>query len=117
MFRGNRLDHSFYAKKAGGSALSTASPQALWQVVCGIGGPERYYTLNFLWWLRELIDWLFGGPGFTRGRRDSEHLRLGDTMLDERSLVHKVGIDVTTLWRERGAFDRDNSPTSTSVLR
>lgn len=80
MFRGNRLDHSFYAKKAGGSALSTASPQALWQVVCGIGGPERYYTLNFLWWLRELIDWLFGGPGFTRGRRDSEHLRLGDTI-------------------------------------
>lgn len=44
-------------------------------------------------------------------------LRLGDTMLDERSLVHKVGIDVTTLWRERGAFDRDNSPTGTSVLR
>jgi uncharacterized protein YbjT (DUF2867 family) len=80
MFRGNRLDHSFYAKKAGGAALSTASPQALWQVVCGIGGPERYYTLNFLWWLRELIDWLFGGPGFTRGRRDSEHLRLGDTI-------------------------------------
>ena len=80
MFRGNRLDHSFYAKKAGGSALSTASPQALWQVVCGIGGPERYYTLNFLWWLRELIDWLFGGPGFTRGRRDPEHLRLGDTI-------------------------------------
>jgi len=80
MFRGNRLDHSFYAKKAGGAALSTASPQALWQVVCGIGGPERYYTLNFLWWLRELIDWLFGGPGFTRGRRDPEHLRLGDTI-------------------------------------
>ena len=44
-------------------------------------------------------------------------LRLGDTMLDERSLVHKVGIDVTTLWRERGAFDRENSPTGTSVLR
>lgn len=44
-------------------------------------------------------------------------LRLGDTMLDERSLVHKVGIDVTTLWRERGAFDRENSPNGTSVLR
>ncbi|UCU99960.1 type II secretion system minor pseudopilin GspK [Acidovorax radicis] len=34
-------------------------------------------------------------------------LRLGDTMLDERSLVRKIGMDVTTLWRERGAFDRD----------
>ena len=50
------------------------------QVVCGIGGPDRYYTLNFLWWLRELIDWLFGGPGFTRGRRDPAQLRLGDTI-------------------------------------
>ena len=46
MFRGNRQDHAFYAKKAGGAAVSTASPQALWQVVCGLGGPERYYTLN-----------------------------------------------------------------------
>jgi uncharacterized protein YbjT (DUF2867 family) len=80
MFRGNRQDHAFYAKRAGGSAISSASPEALWQVVCGIGGPDRYYTLNFLWWLRELIDWLFGGPGFTRGRRDPAQLRLGDTI-------------------------------------
>lgn len=34
-------------------------------------------------------------------------LRLGDAMVDERSLVRKQGIEVTTLWRERGAFDRD----------
>lgn len=34
-------------------------------------------------------------------------LRLGDAMVDERSLVRKQGIDVTTLWRERGAFDRE----------
>lgn len=33
-------------------------------------------------------------------------LRLGDVMVDERSLVHRVGMDVTTVWRERGAFDR-----------
>lgn len=33
-------------------------------------------------------------------------LRLGDVMVDERSLVHRVGMDVTTIWRERGAFDR-----------
>lgn len=44
-------------------------------------------------------------------------LRLGETMLDERSLVHKVGINVTTLWRERGAFDRETAPTDTNVLR
>ena len=44
-------------------------------------------------------------------------LRLGDTMLDERSLVRKIGMDVTTLWRERGALDRETTPTDTSVLR
>jgi general secretion pathway protein K len=34
-------------------------------------------------------------------------LRMGDAMVDERSLVRKLGMEVTTLWRERGAFDRD----------
>lgn len=36
-------------------------------------------------------------------------LRLGDVMVDERSLVRKQGIEVTTLWRERGAFDRETT--------
>jgi uncharacterized protein YbjT (DUF2867 family) len=80
LFRGNRPDYSFYAKRAGGSALSTAQPQALWQVVTAIGGDNRYYTLNWMWWLRELLDWLVGGPGFTRGRRDPTSLRLGDAL-------------------------------------
>ena len=34
-------------------------------------------------------------------------LRIGDAMVDERSLVRRVGMVVTTLWRERGAFDRE----------
>ena len=34
-------------------------------------------------------------------------LRLGDATVDERSLVRKLGLEVTTLWRERGAFDRE----------
>jgi uncharacterized protein YbjT (DUF2867 family) len=80
MFRGNRPDYSFYAKRAGGSALSTAQPEALWQVLTAIGGDNRYYTLNWMWWLRELLDWLVGGPGFTRGRRDPRSLRLGDAL-------------------------------------
>jgi len=37
-------------------------------------------------------------------------LRIGDTMVDERSLVRRVGVEVTTLWRERGAFDREPTP-------
>jgi uncharacterized protein YbjT (DUF2867 family) len=80
MFRGNRLDYSFYAKRASGSAVSSARPESLWQVVTAIGGDNRYYTLNWMWWLRELADWMVGGSGFTRGRRDPDALRLGDTV-------------------------------------
>ena len=49
-------------------------------MVTAIGGDNRYYTLDWLWWLRELLDWLVGGPGFTRGRRDPTSLRLGDAI-------------------------------------
>ncbi|WP_082517120.1 type II secretion system minor pseudopilin GspK [Acidovorax sp. Leaf78] len=44
-------------------------------------------------------------------------LRLGDAMVDERSLVRKQGIEVTTLWRERGAFDRESGPGTAQVPR
>jgi len=35
--------------------------------VTALGGDNRYYTLNFLWWLRELIDWLSVAPGSRTG--------------------------------------------------
>ncbi|WP_414987880.1 type II secretion system minor pseudopilin GspK [Acidovorax sp.] len=37
-------------------------------------------------------------------------LRIGDAVVDERSLVRRAGQEVTTLWRERGAFDREPTP-------
>ena len=78
MFRGFRLDNAFYAKRAAGSALSTAPPVALWQVVSTLGGDNGYYYMGGLWWLREMIDWLLGGSGLTHGRRHPTELRLGD---------------------------------------
>jgi len=78
--RAYRHDHAFYAKRAAGSAETAAAPAQVWQVVTAIGGSNRYYALNFLWWLRELIDWLVGGPGFTHGRRDPVDLRVGDAI-------------------------------------
>jgi hypothetical protein len=71
-------EHAFYAKRAGASARGRASPAALWQLVCAIGGDTGYYALPLLWWLRGVIDWLLGGPGLARGRRDPDALRLGD---------------------------------------
>jgi uncharacterized protein YbjT (DUF2867 family) len=78
--RGLRHDVAFYAKKASGSAPSAAGPAAVWAQVIHIGGKNRYYYMNGLWWLRELMDWLVGGAGFSRGRRDPDDLRLGDVI-------------------------------------
>ncbi|MCX7893007.1 MAG: SDR family oxidoreductase [Burkholderiales bacterium] len=79
-FRQYRHDYAYYAKKAGGSADAQASPAAVWKVVTSIGGDNGYYYMGFLWWLREAADWLAGGPGFSKGRRDPEHVRLGDAI-------------------------------------
>ena len=43
-----------------------------------IGDDNGYDYLGFLWWLRGAIDWLFGGPGLTRGWRHPTEPRLGD---------------------------------------
>lgn len=78
--RGFRHDVAFYARRASGSSVAAASPAAVWRQVCAIGGDNRYYYMNALWRIREIIDWMVGGPGLTRGRRHPTELRLGDTL-------------------------------------
>jgi len=78
--RGFRHDVAYYAKRAGGSAVASADVGAVWEQVTGIGGKNRYYYMNFLWTLREIMDWCVGGPGLTRGRRHPTELRLGDAV-------------------------------------
>ena len=62
------------------SADTTRRPQRSGRSSRASAGAIGYFYLNFLWTLRELLDWLVGGPGFTRGRRDPAELRLGDTI-------------------------------------
>ncbi|MEV4109025.1 SDR family oxidoreductase [Nonomuraea sp. NPDC049695] len=57
-----------------------ADPEALWQVIEGIGGHNGWYSLPVAWHLRGLLDRLFGGVGLRRGRRDAYRLRVGDTV-------------------------------------
>ena len=80
MFRGQRHDHAFYAKKAGGSATTNASPEAVWQVLSTMGGDTGYFYMDWLWRVREFLDWLAGGAGFSRGRRHPTELRIGDVI-------------------------------------
>lgn len=71
-------DYTHYAKRASGTAETTASPASLWKVVSAIGGDNGYYYLNSLWRLRELIDGVVGGPGLRHSRRHPSDVRLGD---------------------------------------
>lgn len=76
--RNTHKDTSFYAKSASGSTTTSASKASIWKVVTAIGGDNRYYYLNGLWTLREIIDWLVGGHGLKHKRRHPQHVRLGD---------------------------------------
>lgn len=57
-----------------------AGPQALWQVIEGIGGNNGWYSFPVAWQARGLLDRLVGGVGLRRGRRDADRLRVGDSI-------------------------------------
>ncbi|MFF1573066.1 SDR family oxidoreductase [Leifsonia sp. NPDC058292] len=59
---------------------STASPEALWRVIEGIGGERGWYSFPLAWALRGWADKLVGGVGLTRGRRDADRLQTGDAV-------------------------------------
>ncbi len=57
-----------------------ATPDEVWLPVSRIGGHTGYYYAHGLWWLRGLMDRLFGGVGLRRGRRHPIELRVGDAL-------------------------------------
>ncbi|MEU5417316.1 SDR family oxidoreductase [Streptomyces clavifer] len=57
-----------------------APPDALWQVIEGIGGENGWYSLPWAWAVRGRLDRLVGGVGLRRGRRDAQRLRVGDSL-------------------------------------
>ncbi|NBM16150.1 SDR family oxidoreductase [Streptomyces sp. GC420] len=57
-----------------------ASPEALWEVIEGIGGENGWYSFPLAWAARGRLDRLVGGVGLRRGRRDAHRLRIGDSL-------------------------------------
>jgi hypothetical protein len=55
-------------------------PPAAFAPVRRIGGETGWYFGDFLWRIRGLADSLLGGVGLRRGRRDPEHLAVGDCL-------------------------------------
>jgi uncharacterized protein YbjT (DUF2867 family) len=59
---------------------TTASPDALFASVSGVGGERGWYVVNFLWTLRGWLDKVIGGVGMRRSRRHPDELRVGDAL-------------------------------------
>ncbi len=69
---------AFYPKTEQATVLIDATPQQVWQQLCQIGAKPRYFALDPLWRIRELMDAMIGGEGRNYYRRDPFHLQLGD---------------------------------------
>jgi len=69
-----------------------APPHVLWQVLEGIGGEQGWYSWPMAWTVRGVMDRFSGGPGLRRGRRDPQHLMIGDAVdwwrVEERQADH-----------------------------
>ena len=57
-----------------------ADCEAVFSVVCRLGGDRGWVSWNTFWALRGWLDELMGGPGLRRGRRDPEELELGEAL-------------------------------------
>lgn len=66
---------------------TTASREDLFWAVSRIGGNVGYYTMDWAWRLRGLLDSLVGGVGLRRGRRHPEIVRKGESV-DFWRVVH-----------------------------
>ena len=57
-----------------------SSPEKVWQSVESIGGNNGYFSFDWAWEIRGILDRIVGGVGLRRGRRDPLHLNVGETL-------------------------------------
>lgn len=60
-------------------AITDSKEQAI-QRIFSIGGKQGYYSLNWAWKLRGLIDKMVGGVGLNRGRRSPTDVEVGESI-------------------------------------
>jgi len=61
-------------------AMTDIPITAIWTAIERIGGERGWYGSHFLWSLRGLLDRALGGAGLRRGRRDPDHLHVGEAL-------------------------------------
>jgi hypothetical protein len=59
---------------------AAASPRNAFTPIRRLGGQRGWYYADRLWRLRGFLDFLIGGVGMRRGRRDPEELQVGDAL-------------------------------------
>jgi len=79
--------HCGDAEWAGGTIMTCgyrasirATVDEVWQPVSQIGGKTGWYSGNFLWRMRGIMDRLVGGVGLRRGRRHPSEIGVGDAL-------------------------------------
>lgn len=60
--------------------LVKGSVESAFAPIRRVGGAHGWYYGNWLWQIRGFVDLLCGGVGTRRGRRDPEHLAVGDAL-------------------------------------
>jgi uncharacterized protein YbjT (DUF2867 family) len=60
------------------TAIVASDTHHTWQAVCRVGGAKGWYRGEILWRARGLADQIAGGPGLRRGRRNPDHLLVGE---------------------------------------
>ena len=100
----------------------------------GIGGDRGWFYANWLWRLRGMADRLVSGPGFRRGRRHPDEVRVGDALdfwrveavepgrllrlRAEMKLPGRAWLQFAALPRENGRpSDPDGLPGAERVIR
>ena len=56
------------------------SSHEVWKVVEAIGGEHGYFSLDWAWEIRGIMDRMVGGVGLRRGRRDPNSLHVGEAL-------------------------------------
>lgn len=101
-----------------------ASPDAVFRVMCRIGGDYGWFSPRWIWKLRGWLDRMVGGPGLRMGRRHPEELHVGDTVDCWRvaAVESSARLELHALMKLPGdgrlqfRFDTEDQPSRTTRL-
>jgi uncharacterized protein YbjT (DUF2867 family) len=100
--------------------LVAASAADVYRTFTGLGGDRGWLFMDALWRIRGIADRLIGGVGLRRGRRDPDHVRVGDALdfwrveaiVPDRMMRLRAEMKVPgRAWLEFNASPRDDGRT------